>query len=319
MAALGLVFYFADYRQVWNALREGNYALFLPLAFLFQFLSFVFRSLAWHTLLQKKIGVKKLFFTINIGYLVTNIFPFRAGEIARALLLSQSGVVSFWEVASTILIERAFDVLISVSLLLGSLPFVFALTSHGDTSWAQPAALLSGGIVLLSVFMLHIIARNRVAIIGWVRGLEQRWKPAARFGAKRVESFFDGLAALTDIRSFLISLGWMMLSWGANICTVYVLLKIFLDPVSLLWVTFSMGVVSMGIIVPSSPGSIGILEAAYVGALSVFNIGAAKALALALVSRTIYTVTTTIFGVYGLSKEGESLGHLYRRIINRKG
>jgi uncharacterized protein (TIRG00374 family) len=117
-------------------LQQGNYVLFLPLAVVSQLLSFIFRSFAWQTLLKKKVGVKKLFFTINSGYLVNNIFPFRAGEVARALLLSRNGLVSFWEAASTILIERAFDVLISVSILLGSLPFVFALKSHGDAAWA---------------------------------------------------------------------------------------------------------------------------------------------------------------------------------------
>jgi len=317
--ALGAVFYIADYRQVWNALQQGNYVLFLPLAVASQLLSFIFRSFAWQTLLKKKVGVKKLFFTINVGYLVNNIFPFRAGEVARALLLSRSGLVSFWEAASTILIERAFDVLISVSILLSSLPFVFALKSRGDAAWALPAAAFSGGVVLLGIFLLHVVARNRERLLAWMSQLGQRWKLLARFSVGRMESFLNGLSVLTDGRSFFTLLGWMLLSWAANLAVIYTVLSIFIEPVSLLWAAFSMGVVSIGIIVPSSPGSIGVVEAAYMGGLAVFNVDSAKALAFALVARAIYTIITTILGVYGLAQEGETLSQLYQNVTQRKG
>jgi uncharacterized membrane protein YbhN (UPF0104 family) len=77
------------------------------------------------------------------------------------------------------------------------------------------------------------------------------------------------------------------------------------------------GVASLGVALPSSPGGIGLLEASYVAALAVFGVDASRALAFAIVSHSLYYVSTITLGVYGLAREGESLGQLYRRIINR--
>jgi uncharacterized protein (TIRG00374 family) len=69
----------------------------------------VCRGKAWHTLLRRRAAYRDVFFTLNEGYLINNILPFRLGEVARAYLLGRKAHLSFWDVLSTVLIERFLD------------------------------------------------------------------------------------------------------------------------------------------------------------------------------------------------------------------
>jgi uncharacterized membrane protein YbhN (UPF0104 family) len=59
-------------------------------AIIFYLLGVVMRTFSWRTLLQNKASYGRVFLTLNEGYLLNNIFPFRLGELGRAVLLSQA-------------------------------------------------------------------------------------------------------------------------------------------------------------------------------------------------------------------------------------
>ncbi|HEX7434754.1 MAG TPA: lysylphosphatidylglycerol synthase transmembrane domain-containing protein, partial [Anaerolineaceae bacterium] len=90
------------------------------------FISLAARVLCWQTLLQRKVPFKRTFFVMGEGYLLNNVFPLRVGELGRAVLLSRDKGLGFFQVLSTIVVERAYDMAIAASLLLGTLPFVLA-------------------------------------------------------------------------------------------------------------------------------------------------------------------------------------------------
>ena len=87
---------------------------------------------------------------------------------------------------------------------------------------------------------------------------------------------------------------------------------------SLLWVLFALGVGALGIAAPSSPGAIGVFEAALVGALVVFGVDASSATAFALSVHFTSYIITSLIGGYGLYKDGESLSSLYTRLGKMK-
>ena len=65
-------------------------------------------------LLQNKAPYRRVFLTLNQGYLLNNIFPFRLGELGRAFLLSQATnnmfktAITFFEKAKHIIIHIGF-------------------------------------------------------------------------------------------------------------------------------------------------------------------------------------------------------------------
>jgi len=86
---------------------------------------------------------------------LNNLLPFRLGEVGRAFLLSRKAGLGFWQVLSTIVIERILDLSMAVGLLFSTLPFVVGAT------WAREAAFLVGGMVILGLVVLYILARSR--------------------------------------------------------------------------------------------------------------------------------------------------------------
>jgi len=309
LIALTIVFYVVDWRDVITAFRQAEYT-YLLLALPIYLISYALRALAWRTLLKEEASFKRVFLTMSAGYLLNNILPFRLGELGRSFLLGRRGL-GFWRVLSTILIERSFDMILAAGLLLGTLPFVWG------ASQSRQVALIVGCVVLIGLTALHLMARCRDWAVAQFEKLSGRWPRVRKFGAERLSAFFDGLAVLVDFWRFLRVLGWMTLSWGLAIVYQYLLLLAFVPDASVLWAAFGLAVSAFGVALPSSPGYVGVYEAAWIGALALFGVPFSTALAYALVGHVAYVIVTGIFGAYALTREGDTLGQVYQSIRKR--
>lgn len=311
LAALAVLFYLVDLPAFLDSLRRARpFGIFL--AFVFFFGTLTARSISWRTLLREQVTTGRAFWTLNEGYLLNNVLPFRLGEVGRALIMRQTAGLNFWEVLSTILVERIFDVGIMAGLLLSTLPFV--LGAEG----AQGVALAAAGLMLAGFTVLYVVARNRPATLRLYDRVLGRWPKLANWGRAKLESFLEGLAVLTEPRRFFTVLFWLGLAWAFNIAWYGALLWAFLPQVTPLMAAFVVGASALGVALPSSPGYIGVFEAALVGALSLFGVEAAVALAFAIAAHVLYLVITIVLGAIGLSRDGMSLAGLYAEITNRK-
>ena len=305
--ALVVVFSLIDLRKFAEAIQQAD-VRFLLLGILSEVLWLFVRGFVWRTLLQNKATYKDTFITINEGYLLNNILPFRLGEIGRAFLIGRKARLDFWQVIPSVLIERALDLAIAVGLFMCTLPFVIGI------SWARQAAVVIGIVVLSGLGAIYLLARNRQWVLGWIDRAGERWTLVKKLTGRRVVAFFDGLGIITDGRLFLRALGWEGINWLVSILQYYLFLRTFFAAPSLLWVIFALGVGALGIAAPSSPGAIGVFEAVLVGALVVFGLDAAPATAFALTVHFTSYIVTALIGGYGLYKDGESLSSLYTRL-----
>ena len=306
LVALIILLLLAEPRKLLEALRMADYRLVL-VGIGTMSVWLVVRSVFWRTLLQEKATFSQVFFSINEGYLLNNVLPFRLGEIGRALILSYKANLSFLFVFSTILIERAFDVGISASLLLISVPFVVG------ASWAGQAALISGVVVLFGLGMLYLVARNRDRLLVWYESLSQRWTILQKIGSHHIAAFLSGLEVLTDGKRFLKAVLWGSLNWGIALVQYYIFMLAFFPEGKFLWATFALGVVALGVAAPSSPGALGVYELAVVGSLALFGADPAVALAYALTTHLTQYLITTILGSIGLFRDGLTLTGVYQR------
>jgi uncharacterized protein (TIRG00374 family) len=272
----------------------------------------IIRGFVWRTLLLNRASYRDSFLTINEGYLLNNILPFRLGEIARAFLMSRKAGMNFWQVIPSIIIERSLDLAIAAGLFLCTLPLVIGVP------WAQQAAIGIGIVVITGLGLFYILARSRERALDWVAKMGERFILIKKLAGRRVIAFFDGLAILTDGRLFLKALGWEGLNWLVAILMYYLFLHAFFPHPNLLWVIFTVGVGALGIALPSSPGAIGVYEAALVGALAVFGLEASVTFAFALSMHIISYLLTGLIGGYALYKDGESLSSMYSRLGKMK-
>jgi uncharacterized protein (TIRG00374 family) len=306
--SLAVVLYFADPQRLMDALRLADYRL-VALGILITLVWLAIRGVVWRTLLREKAAYRDVFMAVNEGYLINNLLPFRLGEVGRSYLLSRkSSPLDFWQVLSTIVIERALDLLLAVGLLMATLPSVVG------AGWARQAAYGAGAVVGVGLVTLYLLARWRKGAAAVFETLGSRWPVLNRLGGRAVPAFLSGLEVLTDGARFLRVLVWMSLNWGVAVLQYMVYIAAFFSGSKLLWAAFSLGVTALGIAAPSSPGAVGVLELSLVGALSLFELDASVALAFAFSLHFFQYLVTGLIGVYALSREGESILDLYHRV-----
>ena len=307
LLALAILLYFVDLQQFKQAITGANYPMIL-VATLATLIWLAFRGIAWRTLLHNQASFSQVFLTLNEGYLLNNFLPLRLGEVGRAFLLSRKANLRFMRVVSSVVIERTLDIAMAVGLLLSSLPFVVG------AGWALQAALAAGALVLMILAALYTLAVKRQVVAAWFERWTARWPRLSGLGGRTLPAFMEGLAVLTDTRVFLKAVLWMALNWLVGVCQYYLFLLAFFPEARLLWAWFGLGVVALGVAAPSSPGSLGVLELALVGALSVFDLDPSTVLAAALTLHLAQYMLTGLIGAYALALDGESLVGLYQKV-----
>lgn len=302
-----VIFYLIDLDLFIRAIQQANPWLFIAAALL-SIPWLLVRAAAWRTLLQRKATYRDTFFTINEGYVLNNLLPFRLGEVGRVYLLGRKSGLGFWQVLPTILVERALDLVMASSLFLSMLPFVVGV------DWARQAALITVCLMLVGLLALYLVARNQPLVLRLFDRLAQGGKLAQSLAGRQARAFVAGLAVLTDTRSFLLAVGLIALDWAINIFQYYILLLAFFPQAQPLWAGFALGAAALGIAAPSSPGALGVFEAVLLGALAAFGIDPSSAAAFAISLHFIQYLSTGIFGVYALVVDGLSLTGLYRQL-----
>lgn len=312
VVCLAAVFYVADFEMLKEALRYADYIYFIPSILIFLVAIFT-RTIAWRILLEKSVTVEQAFYALNEGYLLNNLLPFRLGEIGRSFLLSRTAGIGFLRVLSSILIERIFDLSMVVGILLITLPYVV-----GAQDWARPAALMMAGVLLIALLFFHWLARSRERALRWFAWLQNRIPLLARIRRNQIEAFFNGLSALTDLRRFLMVAGLLAFTWLLIVTHYYLALLAFVPEGKFLWAAFGIGVVGIGVAIPSAPGSVGIVQGVIVGVFpAIFGLDSSVALAYAITVHAIYLVVTSGLGLYGLMRDGQSLMRVYEQLRER--
>jgi len=308
LGIIAAILYFVDIPKVIEAIQHANYGL-LALALAFSFGWLGLRGFVWRTLLRNVPSYKNTFLTIGEGYLLNYVLPFRLGELGRAFLLSGKTPLTFVEILPTIVIERAVDLAFSATILVTAVPLVVGAEG------AERIGIIMGGMIVLGMLALFILARKREWAMHTFEKLSQRWPILQRFGGSFLTSFFDGLAVLTDTRLFLSFLFWMTLNWTLGVFQYFILISAFFPQATLTWSLFTVGVSAFGNAIPSLPGAIGTMEGAFGGALTLLSGDQSTALAVALVVRLYFYLTGGVVGAIALSREGETLSGIYKQLM----
>ncbi|MCS6908337.1 MAG: flippase-like domain-containing protein [Anaerolineales bacterium] len=306
LLCLGVLAYFTDWEQFWLAIQLADYRL-IGLAVFLSLVWLAVRGLVWRSLLQEKTSFWLVFRAVNQGYLLNNLLPFRLGEFGRAFLLSRKANIRLFFVLSTIVLERTFDLLMAIVLVLSTLPFVVGV------EWARQASLGVALFVVLLLGSLYLIARKPSLLLSLFEFFKKRVPFLERFGHASLEAFTQGLGTLTDWRRFLWVSTLVILNWGVGILQYHLYIQAFFPQAQALWSVFSLGVISLGLAAPSSPASLGVAEMAAVGSLSAFGLNPSTALAFAVTAHLVQVLLTGVIGAFALAQDGESLFDLYRQ------
>ncbi len=303
--------YNVDWRLTLGAFENFNWFVIPQFMFLY-FLSAAARAMASRKLLENRPTFGQSFTSLAEGYLLNNLFPFRLGEMGRAYLLSRKAKISMFQVLSANIVERIVDLMMAAGLLISTFPLIF------EMDWIRPVAYTTLALMICVLFSLYLMLRFRALIHDFLERYLKRNLFMSRFILPGLYSAFDGLSALGNLRSFLITLMWMLTSWFFNVAAFMAVLKHFVPSSLFYWAAFVVGVASFAAAIPSAPAALGVLEGAIVVALVILGVPSSSALAYAVVLHFLAIMMTTLLGLYGFSKESESIWKIYERLITNR-
>src|SRR5574338_1513198 len=154
----------------WDAVKGANYWWLLP-GIAVYFVGVWIRAWRWHYLLGpiKKIPTRTMFPITTIGYMGNNIYPARAGEVLRAVILKRKEGVAISASLATIIVERIFDGVVMLGFVFINLPELANLKgSSGFLGSIRELALIGTAVFLaaLGVFLLAAMFPLRTEKIG---------------------------------------------------------------------------------------------------------------------------------------------------------
>ena len=309
--AIGLVLRQVGFSQFVANLSKLRWQA-IALASLVYFVSLFFRVFAWYILLQKRVSFKDAFFAMNAGYLLNNVFPFRLGEIGRALLLDRPQGPKAFEVLSSVVMERVFDVFLAAVFVLSMLPRVIGSSFDQRLIWV---ALF---VTVVGLVVLFLMARFHERINGWMAKWGERSEWVKTRIVPRVAELLAGLAVLKSPGAFLLAFGSLALSWVISFGENYVIFnQLYANP-PFWWMIFVLSMAAFGAALPSAPAGLGVFEGVMVTAFALLGVNADLAFTHAVVIHALAIVFTGILGLIGLRLQGQALVSLYQRAMHRK-
>ncbi len=278
---------------------------------LIQSAGLLIRGKAWQVILGQGVDYKTAFFGVNIGYFLNNVLPFRAGELGRSFFVGRRTGKGTFYVLSTIVIERAFDIVFAASFVILTLPFLIGM------DWIKPVATIVLVLVFAALLALFFLARNKEKVIDWTNRITKPGK-LMNWILPRIQNIIDGFSLLTKPTQFLFSLMWITISWAVWALVDYFLLEAILPGAPIWQCLFLAGVMALGVAIPSAPSALGVFEASFVAAMAILGAPSGTSLAYALIMHLVQFFTIAIFGVWGLIREGMGFSKILSTIGSNK-
>ena len=306
---IGVLIYFIDWNVLKEALKNCSLKLFLIL-FALQTLSFFFRGMAWRTILEDLPSPLNAFFTISEGYLL-NLLPLRLGEIGRSVIMGGLINRSPFYVFTTVILERVFDLLITLIFLLITIPMLSA------ANFSATIYYVLFGVMILGIILMFWIASHQQQFMDFLQKIIKPDTKIGKFVLPKVKLLLSGMGILTQPKRFLIWLFWILATWACWIATLQVGMREFFPQLPFWAGLFTQGIGALGGAIPSAPAGIGVVEGAYVVAMGFFGIDQSSSLAFGLVMHAVAIVTPIIWGLIGFSAQGLKLTEVFTNTMNR--
>ena len=293
--------------EFWGAVKQANYFWLLPGIGVY-FIGVWVRAWRWHYLLKpmKEIPTKTMFPITTIGYMGNNIYPARAGEVLRAVILKRKEGVSISASLATIIVERIFDGVVMLSFVFVNLSELTKLTgSSGFVGNIQQVALIGTGVFLgaLVVFLVAAMFPQLTMKIGvwFIRFLPERFRERI---ASLMTKFLDGLASLRSPLNVLMVFFTSVIIWLLETGKYWFVMHAFNFSVSFFALMLMNGIVNLATTIPSAPGYIGTFDAPGIAVLTAYGVNQATAAGYTLTLHVALWLPITALGAYYLAREG---------------
>ena len=298
------------FQEMWSALQQANYLWLIP-GILVYFMGVWARAWRWHYLLRpiKSIPTRTMFPIVAIGYMGNNIYPARAGEVLRAVILKRREGVAVSASLATIIVERVFDGVVMLGFIFINLAELARLTQGADVigglsiqNIALAGTLAFGGALI--VFLLAAMyPRHTHKLVSWIveRVVPAGLRPKVLGVSER---FIGGLESLRSPREAGMVFLTSVVIWLFETGKYWFVMHAFPFQVSFFTLMLMNGVVNLATTIPSAPGYVGTFDAPGIAVLAAYGVPRAVAAGYTIVLHVALWVPITLLGAYYLAREG---------------
>ena len=295
-------------RDLWQALRQAN-ALGLAAFVVLMLIVLALKAWRWQLLFypEYRVPFGPIASILCVSYMVSNVLPGRVGELARVVLLPAEQPVSAARTVSSIIVERLLDLLCVLLLLLCLLPFV-----RLPAGIARGAAAV-GLLAVAAVVALVVLSLAKERLLAWARLILRHVRPLDR------PQVYAGLAHLIDGFALLRGplglpiMALALLSWAGVVGLAWTIAWAFHLAVPLTAVMFAVALTSLSMVLPSTPGYIGVFQYAVTLALMPWHVAPDQVAAYALAWWGMNYLVLTATGMVAMWVHGISFAQVRGR------
>lgn len=293
--------------QVWESIRSANLLWLIP-AIAVYFIDVFFRACRWQILLRpsRKFNLREVFPMVTIGYFGNNVYPARAGELLRAILLKHRHQIPVSTSLATILIERIFDGVVMLGFIFLNLNEVSGLTSASGFIGSIRSLAFWGALAFIGALVIFFLAAMFPAHVQKLLGrvmntiLPARWRSGA---LDIIMRFLGGLKTLRTPVELILVFFTSAAVWLLETATYWFVMRAFAFEVSMFALMLMNGILNLSTTLPSAPGYIGTFDAPGIALLAAYGIPSAIAAGYILVLHATLWLPITLVGGFFFARE----------------
>lgn len=299
VVALGI---YSDFSKIITSIMNFNF-WYLPLILMLAPLNYFFRYIKWNYYLRLlgieiETGDNIKVFTAGLGMTVT---PGKVGEFLKAYLIKEINGIPASAICPLVLVERVTD---GISMII--------LASVGALKFKYGIGILISSAMLVVLFVAFVRFRSfALAVISLLKKL-----PVLNKIGQQIDAFYKSSYELLNMRSVLFSVGIGVISWAFEGIIIYLALKAFNTPVSVLSSIFIVSFSTIVGAISMLPGGLFAAEGSIMGLLVMMGVPKEIASATTIITRFSTLWLGVAIGIVGLISVQKKIGK--RRMVTNR-
>ena len=309
-----LAFRDADIGNTWSVIKSAD-LLLLTLATLLLLSQYIIRAWRWYIFLEpiQRTSFSNRLLSILIGFAANCLLPVRLGEFIRANYLGHKEQISKSTTFATVIIERIFDGLI---LLLVLLIAILTIRFPEESFNVSGISIRTLGLFIFLAYILGILF-----LIGFRYKTE--WSLAVfntvffflpiRIRAKLtdiIRNFSLGLLPAKNLQGWILAIFYSLLLWTVSLFQIHLVAMSIGVEIPFVATFLVLAFASFGVMIPSAPGFVGTFHFWVKYGFILFGISHEEALSAAILFHATFFFPTIIVGFFSFLALQLSVGEL---------
>jgi uncharacterized protein (TIRG00374 family) len=316
-----------EWSLLWTEVSKINLG-WLCIAILILILEFFIRAFRWQILLRpmgREARFVDLFSAQVIGASLNTVLPLRAGEIAKPLVASRRTGHSFIAMTATSIMERVYDLLGMVSvlvfmvLLLGSDPETTVENQILVANLKFYGAIFGGAATLAMAIFFYLASQEQRSRHIFLMIVSIAPKPIQSLFMQLFDGFVEGLASTQDKRGLWQAGALSIWMWLNGALAIYCLFQAFTIDLPFGAACFMAVAIALTVALPQAPGFIGVFHVAIEKTLELWGQSELAAEGFAMVFWGVSFLPITLIGLVFFYREGLSWKDIKNKALQLKG